>query len=173
MSTHEQRSDRVHKHHKELTGEYIYGDLLQLIFLIIFLIIWIADSFYLHKTDYSYLLTPYFRVPVGIIILCVSFYMASTGLNIVFGKVHTEPKVIDYGVFKWVRHPIYLSAIGFYFGLLWIKFSLAATGIGLIIIVMYYFLSRYEERLLIKRFGNTYKIYMKNVPMLFPVFFRK
>ena len=172
MSLHQSQPDRVQKHHDDLTGEYIYGDLIQLVCLVIFLIVWIADSIFLHKTDYSSLLTPYLRVPAGMIILVASFYVASTGLKIVFGTEHPEPTVIDYGVFKWVRHPIYLSALGFYLGLLWIKFSLSATGIWLGIIVMYYFLSRFEEQLLIKRFGTQYTAYMKRVPMLFPKLFR-
>ncbi len=100
--------------------------------------------------------------------MIVSGYIANTGLKIVFGTPHTEPKVIDYGVFKWVRHPIYLSAIGLYMGLLLIKMSISASIVWVFAIVLYYGLSRFEERLLLERFGDDYALYMNKVPMLLP-----
>jgi protein-S-isoprenylcysteine O-methyltransferase Ste14 len=50
-----------------------------------------------------------------------------------------------------------------------LTFSLASAVLLLVIIVFYRFISRYEEKLLIERFGDEYREYMKKVPMLFPI----
>ncbi|GAI42613.1 unnamed protein product, partial [marine sediment metagenome] len=89
-------------------------------------------------------------------------------LSIVFGEIREEPSVIGKGVFGIVRHPIYLGAILFYFGLLVITFSIIATGIWVLIIAFYYFNSKHEEKLLLDKFGKDYEEYKKEVPMLIP-----
>jgi protein-S-isoprenylcysteine O-methyltransferase Ste14 len=38
-----------------------------------------------------------------------------------------------------------------------------------VITVFYWYISRYEEKLLIDRFGDEYRDYRKKVPMLFPL----
>ena len=48
------------------------------------------------------------------------------------------------------------------------NFSLFATIIWLIIIAFYYFISKYEEKLLLEEFGKDYEDYIKEVPMLIP-----
>lgn len=40
--------------------------------------------------------------------------------------------------------------------------------VWLVIAVYYYFISRYEEKLLIKKYGDKYKEYQKKVPMFIP-----
>jgi protein-S-isoprenylcysteine O-methyltransferase Ste14 len=51
--------------------------------------------------------------------------------------------------------------------------SLASAGLLVIIIAFYRFISRYEEKLLTERFGDEYREYMRKVPMLFPIRFRR
>ena len=165
------RTGNVEKHRDDLTGEYIYGDMIQLLFLLLFLAVWIIDSFFFHFSDISFLLPLWFRVISAAIVLGGGFIMARKGLNIVFGKPPVVPTVIDHSVFSIVRHPIYLSAILFYLGLLLFRISLTAAGVWLAVIIMYYYLSRFEEKLLIKRFGDDYLEYMKKVPMLIPRLF--
>jgi protein-S-isoprenylcysteine O-methyltransferase Ste14 len=68
-----------------------------------------------------------------------------------------------------VRHPIYLGAILAYAGMISLTLSLASAAIFIIIVAFYYFISKYEEKLLTQRFGEEYREYMKKVPMLFPI----
>ena len=77
--------------------------------------------------------------------------------------------MIDKGVFAIVRHPIYLGSILTYLGLLCFSLSIASTAVWILIIVFYWLISRYEEKLLIGRFGDEYLEYRKKVPMLFPL----
>ena len=104
----------------------------------------------------------------GILLLILSGYIASTGLSIVFGKDTQINGVIRKGVFRFVRHPIYLSEIILYFGLLIMNLSLAATGVWIAGIIFLHYVSRHEERLLLEKYGKEYEEYMKEVPMWFP-----
>ena len=98
----------------------------------------------------------------------LSAYLAWAGLTIVFGEIRKEPHVIRKSVFGIVRHPIYISEILLYLGLLLLNTSLAGLAIWIIVIAFLHYISRYEEKLLLARFGNEYQQYTRDVPMYFP-----
>jgi protein-S-isoprenylcysteine O-methyltransferase Ste14 len=104
----------------------------------------------------------------GIAFLVLSGYLAGTGLAIVFGKGRRHTGVIREGVFNYVRHPIYLSEILCYLGLLLLSMSLAAAFVWVITIGFLHYISSHEEKLLLARFGVDYKHYMQDVPMWIP-----
>lgn len=163
-----------HDDRTDLAGEYVYGDLGQIILLIIFLIIWISDSFFFKYSTISTDVIPNsIRLILGIPILFISGYLAKKGLGIVFGEAPEKPEVIEKGVFKIVRHPIYLGSILLYLGMIILTCSIASAVVWIIIIVFYYCISKYEEKLLKEKFGQEYKNYMKRVPMLIPFKFRR
>lgn len=158
------------RHWDELTGEHILGSAGQLFFACLFGVVWVADTFFLR---YTTLLNQYLpvavRVVLGVAFLVLSGYLASTGLSIVFNDEHKNPTVIGEGVFHMVRHPIYLSEIVLYFGLLIISMSLAAAIVWLLTVGFLHYISRHEERLLLARFGKDYEQYMQEVPMWIPL----
>jgi protein-S-isoprenylcysteine O-methyltransferase Ste14 len=55
-----------------------------------------------------------------------------------------------------------------YAGLLILNLSLAAAVIWVTVMFFLHYISRYEERLLLAKFGDEYRQYMKEVPMWFP-----
>jgi protein-S-isoprenylcysteine O-methyltransferase Ste14 len=157
------------KEREDITGEHPLGDAGQMVLLVVFLAVWVADSFFLkYSTFLTMYVSPYVRIPLAVIILVLSAYLARSGLRIVFGERRETPEVIRKGVFSLVRHPIYLSALLFYVALLVASFSLLALGVWIVTIVFYIYISRYEEKLLTERFGKEYEEYMKEVPMLIP-----
>ena len=161
---------KSHQHRSDLTGERAYSDLGQLILLIIFLVVWIADSFvFKYSTFLNQYLSNYIRVPIALIILVISGLLAWAGLKIVFGEIREEPQVITIGVFSIVRHPIYLGSILLYLGFILLSLSLLSILVWFVIIIFYYMISRYEEKLLTQRFGSIYEEYKKKVPMLLPI----
>ncbi len=161
---------KSHQHRGDLTGEYVFGDMGQLILLVIFLVVWIADSFvFKYSTFLTQYVSNYIRVPIALIVLVISGLLARAGLNTVFGKTREEPQVITTGVFFIVRHPIYLGSILLYLGFILLSLSLLSILVWFIIIIFYYMISRYEEKLLTQRFGSVYEEYKKKVPMLFPI----
>jgi protein-S-isoprenylcysteine O-methyltransferase Ste14 len=165
---------RRHAGREDLIGENHLSDIGQIVFAIIFAGVWISDTFFFKYSTFSnkYFL-PVVRVPLGIILLFVSVYLARTGLSIVFGEKREVPCVIRKNVFSIVRHPIYLSEILLYLGLLMLRISLAAAVVWILAIVFLHYISRYEEKLLLSRFDNEYKKYMNEVPMWIPLFWKK
>jgi protein-S-isoprenylcysteine O-methyltransferase Ste14 len=169
------KNNRLKKHgeRKDLIGEHTFGDQGQLILLGIFLIVWITDSFFFkYSTVLLDKIPNSIRLIIGLPILFISGYLAIKGLRIVFDEVREKPEIIEKGVFKIVRHPIYLGSILFYLGLIILTSSIASAVVWIIIIIFYYYISKYEEKLLIEEFGTKYKKYMERVPMLIPYKFR-
>ena len=158
------------RHHREdLTGEHSIGDAGQLIIAVLFLVIWILDSFFLKYTTFLNDYIPLaVQITLGVIVLIFAVYMARAGMNIVFNEVRETPGVIRKGLFGVVRHPIYISEMLLYLGFLFIRTSLSAAAIWIIAIGFLHYLSRFEEKLLLARFGGDYRQYMKDVPMYFP-----
>ena len=159
---------KVKRHHdrEDLAGEHKFGDTGQLILLLIFLIVWIGDSFIL---EYSTFLNNYIPAFVIIIVsalfLITSGYISWRGLKIVFGEKREKPSVIRKGVFNKVRHPIYLGSILLYLGLTITSCSIFSLIISMFIIAFYYYISKYEEKILLKKYGIDYENYIKEVPM--------
>jgi len=153
----------------DLTGEHAVGDAGQIVLGCLFAATWILDTFFLKYTTFLNHYVPLgVRIPFGVLLLILSGYLAKTGLSIVFGERREKPCVIRKSVFNVVRHPIYLSEILLYLGLLMLSISLAAVFVWVIAILFLYYISRYEERLLLARFGEDYEQYMREVPMLIP-----
>ena len=163
-----------HDQRDDLTGEHKIGDIGQIMIVLLFAVIWIADTFFLSYTTY---LNQYIhlaiRIPCGAVVLIIAGYLARKSTSIVFGEKREVPAVIRKGVFGVIRHPMYLSEILLYLGLLIMSMSLAALGVWIIAIGFLYYICRYEEKLLVARFGEDYERYMQEVPMCFPRLWKK
>ena len=169
------KKSRIKEHHKrhDLTGEHPFGDAGQIILACLFVGTWIADTFFFRYTTFFNGYIPLgARITMGVTLLILSGYLAGTGLTIIFGERREKPIVIWKGVFRVVRHPVYLSEILFYLGLLMLSLSLAAAGVGGITILFLHYISKYEEKLLLARFGQDYTKYMQEVPMWLPRFWK-
>ena len=164
-----QKYIKRHEERDDLSGEHLIGDGGQIILACLFVAVWISDTFFLKYTTFLNSYVPLgFRLPFGVVLLIISGYLAQTGLSIVFGEKRDNPIVIRKSVFNVVRHPIYLSEILLYCGLLILSISLAGFVVLLMAIVFLHYISRYEERLLLARFGQEYIKYMQEVPMWIP-----
>jgi protein-S-isoprenylcysteine O-methyltransferase Ste14 len=163
-----------HKKRIDIAGEYKWGDTGQIIILFIFIIGLISDIL-IFKLSISWqnILPWYLRLVIFISLFIFSGYLAQNGLKKVFKEERKEIIVIDTGVFSIVRHPIYLGSIIVYLSFVVLSLSIVAFFIFLIIFVFYYYLCRYEEKILIKKLGNKYQVYMKNVPMLIPKIWKR
>jgi protein-S-isoprenylcysteine O-methyltransferase Ste14 len=164
-------SRKSHEGRDDLTGEHKIGDAGQMILFVLFFITWIVDCF-LYEFSGIFLLnlSLLIRLPIAILVFCFAAYLAKASLKIVFDEVREKPEVINKGVFRFVRHPMYLAAILFYLAFLIFKLSLASLLLWIVIIGFYHFIARYEEKLLVEHFGSEYKEYMQSVPMWIPKF---
>ena len=160
---------RIRKHLDHLTGEHRLGDAGQLFFALLFAAVWGGDTFFLRLTIlFSDSLPGLVRLPVGLIVLAFGSVLAVRGMAQIFGDKTPALGVVRTGVFKLTRHPIYLAEILVYVGLLILSTSLAAIVVAAAAAVFLHFLSRHEEKLLLRRFGREYADYMKIVPMWIP-----
>jgi len=158
----------------DLAGEHRWGDLLQAMLFLGFLVVWIMDMLNWKTGITANRTFPiWLRLPLGGVLILISGYLAWAGIHTVFLEKRPQPEVIRHGVFALVRHPIYLGAILLYPGLVLIHLSLPAAAFIPAAVVLYVSLSRYEEKRLQARFGNAYSEYMREVSFLFPRNLRK
>jgi protein-S-isoprenylcysteine O-methyltransferase Ste14 len=165
---------RRHEGREDLAGEHRLTDGGQIILLFIFLIVWVLDSFVFRYSTFPTKYVPIFiRIPIAIVFFFFSGFLARVGLRIVFGEQREKPSVVRKSVFGVVRHPVYLSCILFYLAMLILTLSILSGTVWIVIIVFYHLVSRYEERLLLQKFGEEYEGYMKEVPMWIPRIIKK
>ena len=150
-----------------LTGEHAIGDIGQILFGVLFLATWIADTFFLKYTVFLNYIIPYtLRGVIGGVCLIASGVFVIDGHKQVFFTRRSHPAVIREGVFGLVRHPVYLGEILFYAGLMLISLSIAAGLVLIGAVAFLVFIAQYEEKCLLERFGGQYSDYMQAVPML-------
>ncbi len=109
------------------------------------------------------------------IILIISMYLAFTGFIHLInrgkpqGRFENTSLLITSGVFRYIRHPLYCSLLLLGTGI-WLKNSADYISIllGIINVLAIYFTAREEEKEMLKRFGNSYRDYMKNSRMFIP-----
>ncbi len=171
---HQHDQKKAHQQRDDLSGEHGLGDAGQLVLACLFAATWIADTFFFKYTTFlNQYAPPGVRIPSGVALLVLSGYLARRGLSIVFGDEREQSGVIRESVFNVVRHPVYLSEILLYLGFLMLSTSLAAAAVWVVAIGFLHYISRYEERLLLERFGEEYEQYMQEVPMWIPRFWKR
>lgn len=162
----------LHKHHdlhEHLTGEHKWNHTGQLSFILVFSICLIVDLLYFRVLHLLQDIIPLiFRILVAVPILILSYYLIHIATNIVFNREEKKPAIIKTGIYAHVRHPIYLAPMLMYLGIIILSLSVIAFAIWIPIILFYYKMARYEERLLIEKFGKEYYDYMNDVPMFIP-----
>lgn len=165
---------KKHRGYPHLTGEHRYGDLGQVILLLLFLGIWISDSFIWHYSDFLMEVVPaYIRISVACLVVLPGWYLVRSGMKTVFGTKRPGPEVIRTGVFGIVRHPIYTGAILLILGFSLTTLSIASALFWIPVVGFYIWIARYEERILEEEFGEDYLNYKKKVGMLFPRIFKR
>jgi len=103
-----------------------------------------------------------------LMMICIrKYFMGLSGLRSLFEERPT-PELIISGVHRFVRHPLYLGTFVFLWGLLLI-FPYASLLLSNTVITVYTLLGiRLEEQKLIGEFGESYRRYRREVPMLIP-----
>ena len=160
---------RSHEHRNDLAGEYKWGDIGQIIFLIVFIIGMVSDLFLLKISDsWQSSFAWYFRLVFFIPLLFVAAYFAQKAHKIIFQEERKGLMVIKTSVYARIRHPMYFGSIVTYLAFVILSLSVISLVIFVLVVIFHYCICRYEEKILIEKLGDEYKIYMKNVPMLFP-----
>ena len=161
-----------HENRPDLAGEHPFGDTLQLIMLIIFSVVTMADYFFFQTHDCFGGKIPFIiRFPIGLVLIAFGGWLALRGIQIVFHDLRPEPIMITEGMFSKVRHPIYLGAMLVYLGVLSLTLSLLGAAVFLFVMLVYQWLAKHEEKLMLGIFGDKYRNYIRRVPMWVPKVF--
>jgi len=159
-----------HEHRPDVAGEHPLGDLVQGILLLVFMAGILIDRL-LFKTNavLSHYIPLWVRIVATGVLLGFAWKYAVSGLRTVFGEIREQPFVIRENVFAETRHPVYLGAILMYLAAVALSLSLIGAALWIVIALYYHYLARYEEGLLIRKFGEDYRKYMQQVPMWLPI----
>jgi protein-S-isoprenylcysteine O-methyltransferase Ste14 len=144
------------------------NDKAQIVFALVFFFVWGIDSFILYITvNFIGLMSLLITLPVGVISFIMGVYLVRKSESVVFGQ--KEMKVIDSGVYGWIRHPMYLGLL-----LILLGFTIATLSIlsFIVWVIFFIFLDRmasYEEKDLIRMIGQQYLEYQRKVHKWMPI----
>ena len=78
------------------------------------------------------------------------------------------PRLIDAGIYSRIRHPRYLGAMSALLGLALISGSLRLLEMSLLSLPLYWVLTEAEDRELLQRVGEPFRLYRDRVPRFIP-----
>ncbi len=160
--------ERMNERREGFGEEYPRGDLMQGLMLVTFLAIWGLDSFVFKVTLYGGVIQPPVRLVMATLLFLGAVPLGLGSHRLVFDEPPEEPKVIEEGVFGVVRHPLYLSIMLIYLGLVTATGSLASLILLVGVFIVYDRLAEYEEEALISIFKDEYEGYRGRVPKWVP-----
>ncbi|MDH5636175.1 MAG: isoprenylcysteine carboxylmethyltransferase family protein [Candidatus Bathyarchaeota archaeon] len=149
-------------------AEHPYCDSLQLVMVTLFFVVWGLDSFVFYYSTFLAGLVPLaLRLFLTVFSSGFGVYLSAISLKLVFGE-EAEPKIIESGVYSWVRHPMYLGTMMFCLGFFLASLSLLSLGIWVVFFFFYDKMATYEEKDMIRILGEEYTAYQKRVPKWIP-----
>lgn len=106
---------------------------------------------------------------IGFIIAIIGLVMFLVGACKIYYYKLTKKGAATGGIYKYIRHPQYVSFIFCSFGLLliWPRFIVVVCFITMLFV--YYFLARLEEKECLEKFGETYATYMNSTNRFIPL----
>ncbi len=105
---------------------------------------------------------------IGLLIILIAFLQLNTNLS-PFPSPTKGARLVTSGVFAFARHPIYSGVLFMAFGLsVWLGSGYKLL-ISLLLLLVFYFKSRYEENKLQERFPE-YVLYKRQTGRFFPKF---
>jgi protein-S-isoprenylcysteine O-methyltransferase Ste14 len=153
---------------KEKKGEHPLGDAGQLILLVVFLVVWVGDSFFLRISTFLSDYVPlYIRLVIFGLTLIAAMYLFRSG-HVVVSHEQRPNNVVSSGAFRYVRHPLYLASILTYLGLTVSTVSLFSFLLLVGIFIFHNYIASYEEKLLDARFGEEYRKYKRSTGKWLP-----
>jgi len=163
--------DKLKKEHKAGIGKkQPYTNLIYIVSTIVFLLIWILDSFIFKflKEITGFIPLP-LKIIIFIIVMIIAIILGVLSHKVLFSRNHVATSLIKNGVFAHVRHPMYLSMLLVYIALIVLTMSLASIILWIVIFIFYNKMATYEEKDLERIVGQEYLEYKKKVPKWIPI----
>ena len=153
-------SDGRPRENRLLGEEYPGSDQIQGALFILLAVIWGLDSLIFKR----YILTQVSFAPrlIACIVLAASgAYLMYSSHKLVIEAA--EPTLVDWGVYRVARHPMYLGIMLFELGLVSSTLSIPALLLMMTIFVANDKFAEYEEDSLVQELGDEYKTYLSKV----------
>jgi protein-S-isoprenylcysteine O-methyltransferase Ste14 len=155
-----------------LGSEHPLCDKVQSTMLILFFAVWGIDALSYFLFRISTIVAEFASFPLllfsAILSLGLGIYLALKSHEAILGERTDHLRLIDSGVYSWVRHPMYLGTLMVCLGFVFAMFSLLSFGVWAIFFILYDRMAAYEEKDLIRRIGQEYTFYQKRVPKWVP-----
>jgi len=105
-------------------------------------------------------------IVLGVLLGIISLLQLNKNLS-PFPTPKSNSTLITHGIYKHIRHPIYSGITFFLFGFGLYSGSTFKILISLLLLILFYFKSKYEEKLLSNKYSN-YKTYRKTTGRFLP-----
>ena len=162
---------RISEIHTGIGSEHPFCDNIQLIMIILFFIVLAVDTISYFFFRYSTVLFSLISFPIliipGVIFLILSSYLIAKSHKAVFGNITNKAKLITYGVYGWVRHPMYLGILLFCLSFFFFSLSILSIIVWIAFFIIYEKMTVYEEKELVRILGDEYISYQNQVPKWF------
>jgi protein-S-isoprenylcysteine O-methyltransferase Ste14 len=85
-------------------------------------------------------------------------------------EIRLDHTLVTDGIYRLVRHPMYLSQLLWALAQILLMQNWLAGPLNLLFFIPFYFLrSTAEEKMMLDRFGDQYRLYMQNTGGIFPI----
>lgn len=107
-------------------------------------------------------------------VLCIrKYFYELSGIEALENKAVEKPTLQQNGLHKYVRHPLYFGTLLFVWGL-FLMLPAVSNLIAVVVLTIYVLIGiQLEETKLFLEYGEAYKLYSKQVPMLIPRLYPK
>jgi protein-S-isoprenylcysteine O-methyltransferase Ste14 len=134
-------------------------------------LLWVVSSVF-SFANYSLRLVPFIVgalcIALGLLIFARSHAALGTNWSATL-KVNKGHELITQGVFRHVRHPMYLAILVYSLGQAFVVPNwVAGPSCGIAMVVLVALRVSVEERLLLEHFGKDYAVYMARTKRLVP-----
>lgn len=86
-------------------------------------------------------------------------------------KVHPDARLVTSGIYRFIRHPMYLAVLFLATAMLTNQYTPLRIGIVIVLFIDLIVKMIYEEHLLERKFGQTFTEYRKGTKYLIPYIF--
>jgi len=134
-----------------------------------FLLTWFLDTFlFIFSTFLNAFIPLFLRLIFFAFFLIIALKLGLSSHSMLFNDNNGKKELITTGIFARVRHPLYLSILLLYLGLISLSLSLISIAIWIFIFFLFNKMVTYEERDLERIFSDKFLEYKKAVPKWFP-----
>jgi protein-S-isoprenylcysteine O-methyltransferase Ste14 len=136
--------------------------------ILVFLGVWVLDTFIFNVTTLRMLLPTTTRLLLAVPLFVIGVYLVRSSHNTIFSDEDGQQVLVITGVYRLCRHPMYLGVMTILLSLSLYSFSISSIIIVAGLFIFYNRFATYEEERLEELFGDEYREYQNQVSKWIP-----